>query len=50
MRKRPDVLEWIAKTEQDYQYPGETTTPEDARVALKAMRRARKFFIGRYSF
>jgi HEPN domain-containing protein len=128
MRKRPDVLEWIAKAEQDYQtaevmarkrknpvpdvvgfhcqqciekylkallvlrkldfpkthdlielleiaikkeplleiyrhdlralnpfsvqfrYPGETATPEDARWALKAMRRARKFFIDRYSF
>jgi HEPN domain-containing protein len=128
MRKRPDVLEWVAKAEQDYQtaevmarkrkypvpdvvgfhcqqciekylkallvlkkldfpkthdlielleialkkeplleiyrpdlrilnpfsvqfrYPGEGATLEDATHALKAMRRARKFFIERYAF
>jgi HEPN domain-containing protein len=32
-----------------FRYPGEGATLEDAKQAIKAMRRARKFFIERYT-
>jgi HEPN domain-containing protein len=45
---RPD-LRILNSFSVQFRYPGEDATAEDARHALKAMRRARKFFIGRYA-